>query len=71
MKHLYEKKKEINHIMEISKEQYKDKKKKYCFLTVLGLAGMEVTFFIAAHTVLCFGFVATTVLITHQCFSFC
>lgn len=36
--------------------------KKYCFLSVLGLAGMEVTCFIAAHMVLCFGFVATTVL---------
>jgi len=35
------------------------------------LAGMELTFFIAAHIVLRFGFVAKTVLITHQCFSFC
>jgi len=29
--------------------------------TVLGLAGMELTFFTAAHMVLCFGFVAKTV----------
>lgn len=32
---------------------------------------MEVTFFMAAHEVLCFGFVARPVLIMHWCFGFC
>ena len=32
---------------------------------VLGLAGMELTFFIAAHMVLHFRFVTKTMLITH------
>lgn len=35
---------------------------------MLGLAGMELTFFIAAHTVLCFGFMTRIVLVTQQCF---
>lgn len=38
---------------------------------VLDLAGMELTFFIGVRMVSYFGFVAKTVLITHQCFSFC
>lgn len=51
--------------MELSKEQLKFKKK-YCLLIVLALAGTEVTFFIAALMVLlCFGFVAKIVLVTH------
>lgn len=37
----------------------------------LGLAGMELTFPIAALIVLCFVFVARTVLITHQCSGYC
>lgn len=37
-----------------------------CFLSVLGLAGRELIFFIAARMVLCFGFVSKTVLITHR-----
>lgn len=32
------------------------------------LAGIELTSFIAAYVVLCFAFVAKTVLITHQCY---
>ena len=40
-------------------------------MVVLGLAGMELTFPIAALIVLCFVFVARTVLITHQCFGYC
>lgn len=39
---------------------------------VPGLADMELTFFIADHTVLSLRFVAkTTVLVTHQCFGYC
>ena len=38
---------------------------------VLGLAGMELTFPIAAITELCFVFVARMVLTTHQCFGYC
>ena len=38
---------------------------------VLGLAGMELIFFIEACMVLRFRFVTRTVLITHQCFSYC
>ena len=34
----------------------------------LGLAGMELTFSIGAHMVLCLTFVAKTVLVTHWCF---
>ena len=41
------------------------------FLTILDLAGMELTFPIAALIVLCFVFVARKVLITHQCFGYC
>lgn len=37
-----------------------------CFLSVLGLAGRELIFFIAALMVLCFGFVSKTVLITYR-----
>jgi len=39
--------------------------------SVLGLSRMELTFFIEALTVLCFGSVAKTVLIIHQCFGHC
>lgn len=35
------------------------------------LAGLELTFFIAVHMALCFGFVARTVLIKHQCLGCC
>lgn len=38
---------------------------------VLGLAGMELILFIAAHKVLCFRFVTKTALITHRCPSCC
>jgi len=38
---------------------------------VQSLAGMELSFFITAHTVLCFVSVAKTVFITHQCFGYC
>jgi len=38
---------------------------------VLDLAGMVLILPIADHTVLCFVFVAGTVLITHQSFSHC
>lgn len=38
---------------------------------VLGLAGMEFTFPIAALILLCFVFVAIRVLITHQYFAYC
>lgn len=34
---------------------------------ILSLAGMELTFFIGSHMVLCFGFVTET----HQCFGCC
>lgn len=36
-------------------------------IDVLGLAGTQLTFFIAAHIILYFGFVINTVLIAHQC----
>lgn len=39
--------------------------------TVPGLAGMELTFFMAVCMVPCFGFVAKIVLITHQCVGSC
>lgn len=43
----------------------------FFFFTVyvggLGLAGVELTFFIAASTVLWFGFMAPTMLVAHQC----
>jgi len=45
--------------------------KKNLFFTytfVWGLAVMELTFFTAAHRVLCFRFVTKTVLMTHQRF---
>lgn len=46
--------------------------KKYCLVTVLGLAATEVSLVTAALAVLlCFGFVARIVLVTHQCFGFC
>lgn len=35
------------------------------------MVGMELIFSLAARMVLCFGFVASSVLITHQCSSFC
>lgn len=35
------------------------------------MAGMEVIFFTGACTVLCFGFVAKTALVTRQCFGYC
>lgn len=38
---------------------------------VLGLAGMELAFFMAAYIVLRFRFVARKVLIIHQCFNYC
>jgi len=41
------------------------------WVSVLGLAGMELILFITAGMVLCFGFVTRTMLITHRCFSFC
>lgn len=41
------------------------------WISVLGLVGMELIFFRAACTVLCFRFVAKTVWITHQRFSRC
>ena len=41
------------------------------FPDVLGLAVMELIFFIASHMVLCFGFVTKTALLTHRCFSYC
>ena len=37
----------------------------YPRISVLGLAGIELNFFIVAHMVLCFGFVLKLVLITH------
>jgi len=40
-------------------------------LTVVGLAGMELTFFIAARVALCFASVAKTALITHCCVGYC
>jgi len=41
------------------------------FLTVLGLAGMELTFPSAALIVQCWFFVARKVLLIHQCFGYC
>ena len=38
---------------------------------VLGLAGVELTFFTGVRMVPCFGFVAKPVLITHQCVGCC
>jgi len=38
---------------------------------ILVLAGMELIFFIEACIVLSFGSVTKTVLITHQCLSYC
>ena len=40
-------------------------KKRCLTVPVLGLAGMELIFFIAAHMVLCFRFLTKTVLIAH------
>jgi len=40
-------------------------------ITVLGLAQIELNFYIVACTVLCFGVVTKTVLITKGCFSSC
>ena len=40
-------------------------------IVVLVLAGMELIFFTAAHTVVCFGFMTKTVLMTHLRFSHC
>lgn len=39
--------------------------------SALGLAGMELTFIIAACRVLCSRFVSNTVVIIHQCFGCC
>jgi len=41
----------------------------FIFVDALGLARMELTFFIAALLVLCFGFVAKAVLMTHCVYS--
>lgn len=41
------------------------------WIPILGLAGMELVFFIAAPVVLCFGFVTKEMLIKYQCFSYC
>lgn len=38
----------------------------FSILLVLGMTGMELTFFIAAHMMLCFGSVVKTVLITNS-----
>lgn len=43
----------------------------HCCLSVLHLAGTELTVFIAAHRVLCFGSAAQTAPITQWCFSCC
>lgn len=40
------------------------------FLAVLGLAAMELTFFIAVHMLLWFAFVAKTLLVTYQSFGY-
>jgi len=40
-------------------------------LSVLGLAGMELPFFVVAYIVLCFEFVTKTVLTTHLRFDCC
>ena len=40
------------------------------YTSVLGLAGMELTFFITARVVLGFGFV-TKMVLTHQCSGYC
>ena len=40
-------------------------------ISVPGLAGIELIFFIAAHLWLCFGSMTKTVLITQGCFSYC
>ena len=42
-----------------------------CQTGILGLAGMELTFFLTARMELCFRFVTETVLVTHQCFGYC
>lgn len=51
----------------ILKRQYKS----MLWLSVLGLAGMELTFFRVVGMVLCFRLVTETMLITHQFFSCC
>lgn len=38
---------------------------------VVGLTGMQLTFFTGAHMVLASGSVATAALTTHQCFAYC
>lgn len=43
----------------------------FSFPIILGLAWLELIFFLAAGMVLCFGFVTKTMLITQQCFSCC
>lgn len=60
------------------KGKERNKMNKYVFETkknlffnrtlILGLAGMELTFFTAAQRVPCFRFVTKTALMTHQCF---
>lgn len=35
---------------------------------VMVLAGIELIFFVEAHTMLCFGFMVKIVVITHRCF---
>ena len=40
-------------------------------ISILGLAGMELIFFIAAGMMLCFVFVSKTALITHECCGCC
>lgn len=42
-----------------------------CILLVLDLAGMGLTFYIAAHIVLCFGSVVEIMLRTHSVFGYC
>lgn len=41
------------------------------FRNILGLVGLELIFFTAAHTVLCFWFATKTVLTEQQCFICC
>lgn len=41
-----------------------------CYVLVLGLAEVELIFFIAVYMVPCFGFVTKTVLISHPCFTY-
>lgn len=43
----------------------------FIILVLLDPAEMELTFFIAAHMVLCLGFLTKRVLITHQYFGYC